>query len=111
MRRFTALSLAFSVLALVAGQALAADKHQQPERVRGQVVAVDGPILIIQVKADHQSRIVTDEKTEVTIEGKAGKLADLKAGQQVVATISGGKASRIEVPTPRKKGDGHGGHH
>ena len=42
------------------------------------------------------------DKTEVTIEGNPGKLADLKPGQKVVVTPAEGTATKIAVPKPKK---------
>jgi hypothetical protein len=48
--------------------------------------------------ADGKDTTVTwDEKTEVTVDGKKGGAADVKAGAKVTVTHEGGKASKIAV--------------
>lgn len=41
--------------------------------------------------------VTWDDKTEVTVDGKKGTAADLKAGAKVKVTHAEGKASKIEV--------------
>jgi hypothetical protein len=102
MKAFIAL---VGLLTLVAfsGALMAADKPaDKPKKasVKGEVVKVEGTkVTIKSKKADVV--VDTNDKTEVIIEGKAGKVADLKAGQKVVATVTDGVATRIEVAKPK----------
>jgi len=76
--------------------------------LRGKVVKIDGTNLVVTTGKKGQETektIATDDKTVVTIEGKDGKLADLKAGQVVRITPDTGTATKIEVPMPKAKKD------
>ena len=53
--------------------------------------------------ADGKDTTITwDDKTEVTVDGKKGTEADVKAGAHVTVTHEGGKASKIAVTTAKK---------
>jgi len=83
----------------------AADKkadEKKAKNVRGEVVKVDGNKITIKVK-DKEVVVTTDDKTQVTIEGNAGKVSDLKAGQKVVVTPAEGTATKISVPKAKEK--------
>jgi hypothetical protein len=85
-----------------------ADKPAKGTGIRGKVVKVDGTNLVVTTGKKGQETektVVTDDKTVVTIEGKEGKLADLKAGQVVRITPDTGTATKIEVPMPKAKKD------
>ena len=85
-----------------------ADKPAKAAGLRGKVVKVDGLNLVVTTGKKGQETektVATDDKTVVTIEGKEGKLADLKAGQVVRITPDTGTATKIEVPTPKAKKD------
>ena len=83
-----------------------ADKAgKKANAVKGEVVSVDGSVLKIKTGKKNQEKevtVATDTKTAVMIEGKAAKLADLKAGQKVnimMADETGaGPAVKIAVP-------------
>jgi len=96
-----------AVLAIVGfvGVVGAADKPakegKKPMGVMGEVVAVDGTNLKIKTK-DGEVTVATDANTAVSIEGAAGKLADLKAGQKVRISPATGTATKIEVPAAKK---------
>jgi hypothetical protein len=86
------------------GHAYAADPapdkkadEKKAKNIRGEVVKVDGNKVTIKVK-DKEVVVATDDKTQVTIEGNPGKVADLKAGQKVVVTPAEGTATKISVP-------------
>jgi hypothetical protein len=50
--------------------------------------------------ADGKDHTVTwDDKTMVTVDGKAGSASDVKVGAKVTVTHEGGKASKIAVTT------------
>ena len=83
----------------------AADKkadEKKAKNVRGEVVKVDGNKVTIKVK-DKEVVVTTDDKTQVTIEGNTGKVADLKPGQKVVVTPAEGTATKISVPKAKEK--------
>jgi hypothetical protein len=89
------------------------DKPAKPakakkDQIKGSVVKVDGSTVVISAGKKTEAKevtIATDEKTVVTIEGKAAKLADLKPGQKVTITPETGTALTIEVPAPKAKKD------
>jgi hypothetical protein len=53
-----------------------------------------------------EKTVLTTDKTVITLDGKAAKLADLKAGELLVVTLPSGKlaeiptADKIEAKTP-----------
>jgi len=108
MKLVLGLLVAFGVMGFVA-RAYAADPpapdkkadEKKAKNVRGEVVKVDGNKVTIKAK-DKEIVVTTDDKTEVTIEGNAAKLADLKPGQIVVVTPAEGTAQKISVPKPKK---------
>jgi hypothetical protein len=85
------------------------DKPAKPAKkagLKGSVVKVDGNNLVISAgkKTDAKEvTVATDDKTVVTIEGKPGKLADLKPGQKVVITPETGTALTIDAPAAKAK--------
>src|SRR3954469_5276451 len=83
----------------------AADKKaddKKAKNIRGEVVKIEGNKVTIKNK-DKEIVVVTDDKTQVTIEGNAGKVADLKVGQKVVVTPAEGTATKISVPKAKEK--------
>jgi hypothetical protein len=75
--------------------------------LRGVVKSVDGTNVTVTVKVSKEESkdvvVATDDKTEVTIDGQAGKVADLKAGQRVTVLPPEGTATKIAASTPRPK--------
>src|SRR5215212_1639317 len=108
MKSLLALLVAFGMMGFVAPAFAKDDKpataqkadDKKPKNVRGEVVKVEGNKVTIKVK-DKEVVIATDDKTQVTIEGTAAKVADLKAGQKVVVTPAEGTAVKIQVPKPK----------
>jgi len=97
----------FAVVAIVgvAASALAQDARRAPRGLRGRVVKVDGTNVVISTRARGAAEakevtVATDDKTEVTIEGKAGKVADLKAGMSAGVTPATGTATKIAAMLP-----------
>lgn len=82
-------------------------QHVQAKKhvMKGTLSSIDGDTLMVSVvskktgeKKDH--KVVTDDKTKVTLDGKEAKLADLKAGQTLKITPGDNKgdpASEIEA--------------
>lgn len=112
MRFVLGFVVAIAIMGFVT-RSYAADPAPAPEKkadekkaknVRGEVVKVDGNKVTIKTK-DKEIVVTTDDKTEVSIEGSAAKLADLKAGQKVVVTPAEGTATKIAVPKPKAKAD------
>src|SRR5437016_14004402 len=109
MKLVLGLLVAFGVMGFAA-RAYAADPpapdkkadEKKAKNVRGEVVKVDGTKVTLKTKDNKEVVVTTDDKTEVTIEGNAAKLADLKPGQKVVVTPAEGTAQKISVPKPKK---------
>lgn len=78
--------------------------------LHGTVSSVDGTTVTVTVTNKKSGKTMdkkvnTDDKTKVTVDGKDGKVADLKAGQTVVITPGEGKdapASQIEATSAAK---------
>jgi len=104
MKTWSKLAAVLTVVALLCAVQTVEAAKVKP--LRGQVVKVDGTNLVIKTGKKGEQKevtVATDAKTVVTIEGKDGKLADLKAGQKVVVTPDTGTAEKIEVPVPKAK--------
>jgi ribosomal protein L14E/L6E/L27E len=107
MKTWTKLVAILAIVALVSA-VNAADpaKPAKAKRLRGQVIKVDGTNLVIKSGKKGEEKevtVATDAKTVVTIDGKDGKLADLKEGQRVQITPDTGTAEKIEVRAPKAK--------
>jgi hypothetical protein len=118
MKNWTKVLAALAIVGMVSVSAVRAEdpkpvtpkpaKADKPAKGTGLRVKVDGTNLVVTTGKKGQETektVVTDDKTVVTIEGKEGKLADLKAGQVVRITPDTGTATKIEVPMPKAKKD------
>jgi hypothetical protein len=120
MKTYTKWIAALALVAMVgAFNARAADpaptpppaKPAKPAKkagLKGSVVKVDGSNLVISAGKKTEAKevtVATDDKTVITIEGKPGKLADLKPGQKVVITPETGTALTIDVAPAKAKKD------
>lgn len=103
--------LAILIVLGVAGAAMCQDKEapkEKPKGLFGKVVKVDGKNVVIKIRPAKQGdepkemTVTTDDKTEVTIEGKPAKLEDLKADMRVMVTPETGTAAKIAVLAPHK---------
>src|SRR5436190_737579 len=65
----------------------------------GSVKSVDAAkhSAVVTDKDGKDHTVTWDEKTEVTVDGKKGAAADVKAGAKVTVTHADGKASKIAV--------------
>ena len=89
-----------------------ADKEKKAGHgLKGTVSGVDGTTVTVTTTNKKSGKtkdvkVMTDDKTKVTLDGKEAKLADLKAGQMVSVTPGeGGKdaaASQIEATSAAK---------
>jgi hypothetical protein len=61
-------------------------------------VGADGKSLVVTADGKDTNVTLADGAT-VTVDGKAGKLADAKAGNKATVTHEGGKASKVEIHT------------
>src|SRR4051812_29816624 len=76
-----------------------AEKAAKKAGLKGTVVKVDGTKLVVSTgkKTDAKEvTIETTDKTVITVDGQAAKLADLKPGQKVVISPETGAAEKIE---------------
>lgn len=74
--------------------------------VKGAISKVDGAKVMVKVGEDKREVVVTtNDKTKVTLDGKEAKVADLKAGMTVAATIDPveGTAITVEAKAPEAK--------
>jgi len=78
------------------------EKPAAAATLQGKVVNVDGANVVVKA-AKKEVTVATDDKTTVTIDGNAAKVADLKAGMQVVVTPAEGIATEIKAKSPKVK--------
>ena len=78
---------------------------------KGKVVKASEKELVIKTggKEGKEVTYTVDDKTKVTIDGKDGKITDLKEGQQVSVTPSSGTALTVEVKAAKPAKEGKGG--
>lgn len=92
--------------------AMAAKPAKGEKPVVGQLksVAADSKSIVVATmgKTASEQTIVVDDKTTVTVDGKDGKLADLKADMYVVVSPAIGTATSIVASTEKPKGKGKG---
>ena len=102
----------FAVLAvtLMVVPAGAADKAAKPRKpgLRAELVKVEGTKLVVKVakkgESDKEMTIATDDKTEVKLlDGKLGKLSDLKPGTRLIITPETGMAVSIQERKEKEK--------
>ena len=105
--------LAVAVVLGVVGMMWAdAGKGEKPkpkaEGLRGIVVKVEGTNLVIKVRQKEgepkEVTVATDEKTEVMLDGKAAKLADLKPEMRVMVTPETGTAEKVRATSKGLEG-------
>ena len=86
--------VALAALVVVPAVAHAAD-------LAGKVKSVDAAkkSAVVTDAAGKDHTVTWDDKTAVTVDGKAGTAADVKAGAKVTVTHEAGKASKIAVAT------------
>ncbi|MEI6084031.1 MAG: hypothetical protein WCS70_06985 [Verrucomicrobiota bacterium] len=105
MKRF--FSLCLLVVVLVPGVVLGAAKEKKPRSFIkvDSVSATDNTITITETDQSKKTYTV-DSFTAITVNGKPGKLSDISSGMKVECTVSGKKASRLEVSdAPEEKPD------
>jgi len=96
------------VAALVAWVVPAFSQEKAPgERTRGlmgKIVKVEGTNVVVGTRQEDgttkETTVATDDKTEITVDRKAAKLADLKADMMVSVTPATGTATRISARSP-----------
>lgn len=98
--------LALVLVLAVAVSLFAADaptSASKPSTLRGKIVKVDGVNVTVKTMVrggeGKEVVVVTDDKTTVTLDGKAAKVADLKADLFVKVTPAEGTAVTIDATT------------
>jgi len=90
-----------AVIGLVFGVAMG-DEKPAAFKYAGILFKVDGDKVVLKMGRDplqtYQATLMTNSKTEVTLDGKAAKLSDLKEGQAAVVTYVRGAAKEGEEP-------------
>jgi hypothetical protein len=98
MSRMTVLGLAVAVLVgfLLAPLVMAADV--KPTTFKGTIVEIKDKVkVVVKDKDGKKVDFNTDAKTEVSIDGKKGKVADLNSGMEVTVTPPKGLATKIDA--------------
>jgi ribosomal protein L21E len=107
---FTVLAFGAAVMAADSTPA-ATDKPAEKHKVlHGVVKKIDGTSITVAVGKGEEAKevvITTDDKTEFTVDHKAGKLEDVKVGELVAVGPAEGTAHHIDVNTTHKEGNRH----
>ena len=88
-----------------AADAQAGEVKPKTGAIKGAFVKVEGVTVFVKDKNGIEVKFVTDDKTEVTINGEAGKkITDLKDGLWIYATPAEGTVTKIiaNIPKPKK---------
>jgi hypothetical protein len=77
----------------------------QPSRLVGKISSVDGAKVVLRTwsagaKEPTKTTVLTNDKTVVTVDGKAAKVSDLNPNLYATVILGGGAATRIEAKTP-----------
>ena len=100
--------LAVACIIGLVGYVIAADapatKPAHVKKLRGQITKIDGASITVKTHARKNAEskevvVVTDDKTVVTIDKVAAKVADLKVDMYVTVTPAEGTAEKIEAST------------
>jgi len=96
MLRKVGVGAAVLVMLLVAGIALAAT-------LEGTIKSIDAAknSLTVTGKDGKDVAVTVEKDAKITLDGKAAKLSDLKAGQSVTVTHEGGKASAVAAKSAK----------
>ena len=109
MKNLISYALAFAILAVVPGMALAGNKGSKP--FGGKVSAVDTNANTITVtkKKQGMDRTFKTADAKVTVDGVAGKLSDITVGMHAKITVGSAPdtASAIDATTHKKGGKKH----
>ena len=89
------LSVAFTAVAQETTKA----KGVQLQTVSGTIKELDGTTNTVTVETPDmkQMSFAVDSETKVTVGGQEGSLADLKAGQLIIAELQGNKARSVTI--------------
>jgi hypothetical protein len=107
MKKLVSLVVLIGLVGMFAGLTMAADEPATPKdhAMKGTVVKVEEGVVTLKVTRKTESteiKIKTDDKTAVTVDGTAAKVADLKAGMNAEVTKPRGKdtvATKIVATT------------
>lgn len=114
MNKMVAVMLAGAMVLGLVSIVTAADNGGQAAHkgLRGKIVKVDGVNVTVSTGRGDKAKevvVVTDDKTVVTVDGVAAKVADLKEGMYVKVAPATGTATEIKAVTKkpeRPKKDG-----
>ena len=107
---FSKMSVITALILMLAGAAVAraaddvgTDAPTKRGSMVGVVVRLDDTNLIMKTKSGIEAKVATNDQTEVTIDGKPGALADLKAGTFVQVLSTNDTAYKIVASTHKPK--------
>lgn len=116
MKNYSKLLAALAIVAVVgvsyaedAAPAAPAPAHKADMAARhGKITAVDAAAktITIQAKDGQPQTVATDDKTEITLDGKPATFADLKAGLFTQVTPDTGTATKIVAKSEMKPAGG-----
>ena len=107
MKNLISYALAFAILAVVPGMALAGNKGSKP--FGGKVSAVDTNANTITVTKKKQGvdKTFKTADAKVTVDGVAGKLSDITVGMHVKITVGSAPDTASAIDFPAKKTAGN----
>jgi len=99
--------MALVAVLCIVGVALAAEEapKKAPRGIFGKIASVDGANIVVEKRVSRDSKettkvtVVTDDKTEITLDGNAAKIGDLKEGMFVMITPATGTAEKVRAST------------
>ena len=79
-----------------------AAKAAAPEALRGIVVSASNNSITLKSKGGKETTVATNDQTKITVDGKSGTLADVKAGMHVkILPADGSVATSVSANTPK----------
>lgn len=93
----------------IAGLVLSQEGQARPSMVYGTLVKVTGTNLVVKTMARGTAEakevtVATNDKTQFTVDGEPGKLADLKVDMRITASPAEGPAERVRATTKGLEG-------
>jgi hypothetical protein len=78
---------------------------QGEKRFYGEIAKIEGKTLTLKGRGGEEQTVTVDDSTTIMASVKA-KFEDLKVGQQVIASITEGKTTRVSIRAPGAPGEG-----
>ena len=75
---------------------------QGEKRFYGEITKIDGKTITLKGRGGEDQTVTVDDSTKISAFAKA-KIEDLKVGQQVMASVTEGKFTRISIRAPENK--------